>query len=82
MADEPLKVCPVCQGVLKSVLYPTGVVFKGSGFYTTDYKASGSKSSDNGSSSSADGAASSAKPEKKAETKSESKSESKSSSGD
>jgi predicted nucleic acid-binding Zn ribbon protein len=79
MSDEPLKVCPECQGVLKKVVYPTGVVFKGSGFYTTDYKGSGSKASGNGSSSSSssDGASSS-----KSETKADSKSESKSGSDD
>ncbi len=36
--DEP-KGCPKCGGSLKK-LFPTGVgfVFKGSGFYETDYK--------------------------------------------
>ena len=76
MSDDPLHVCPKCQGKLTKVLYPTGVIFKGSGFYTTDYKASG-KTSENGSSPSPD-----AKPETKPETKSEPKPESKSESGD
>jgi putative FmdB family regulatory protein len=71
MSDDPLKVCPKCQGKLTKVLYPTGVIFKGSGFYTTDYKASG-KSSENGSTSGSD-----AKPETKPETKSEPKADSK-----
>lgn len=71
VSDDPLKVCPECQGKLTKVLYPTGVIFKGSGFYSTDYKGSG-KSSANGSGSS----------EAKPETKSESKPESKSDSGD
>jgi hypothetical protein len=74
MSDEPLQVCPKCQGKLTKVLYPTGVIFKGSGFYTTDYKAAG-KTSDNGSTS--DGKPD-AKPESKPESKSESKPESKS----
>ena len=39
MSDEALKVCPNCsQSTLKKVLYPIGVAFKGSGFYSTDYK--------------------------------------------
>ncbi len=77
MSDEPLKVCPKCQGKLTKMLYPTGVIFKGSGFYTTDYKGSGKQESTNGSSPSPD-----AKPETKPETKPDSKPESKSESSD
>ncbi|TMD72884.1 MAG: zinc ribbon domain-containing protein [Chloroflexi bacterium] len=61
MSDEPLQVCPKCQGKLTKVLYPTGVIFKGSGFYTTDYKASG-ETPENGSNPSSD-----TKPEAKPE---------------
>ena len=71
VSDEPLKVCPQCQGKLTKILYPAGVIFKGSGFYTTDYKGSGKSGSANGS-----GASAAAKSEPKSETKSESKSES------
>ncbi len=85
MADEPLKVCPECEGKLTKVIYPTGVVFKGSGFYTTDYKASGKESSgkdkeSSGKESSGNGAApgTDKKPETKSESKSEPKPESKS----
>lgn len=42
LSDEPLRVCPECKGPLRKLLYPAGVIFKGSGFYTTDYKKSGS----------------------------------------
>lgn len=35
-SDEPLKVCPACQGALRKVFSPVGIVFKGSGFYRTD----------------------------------------------
>jgi predicted nucleic acid-binding Zn ribbon protein len=69
MSDDPVQVCPNCQGKVSRVLYPTGVVFKGSGYYSTDYKDSArSSASSNGSdsSSSADG---------KGESKSESKSD-------
>jgi len=76
MSDESLKICPKCQGKLTKVIYPTGVVFKGSGFYTTDYKSTSRESSGNGS-----GPNSDKKPEKP-ESKPESKSESKSDSGD
>ena len=51
MSDAPLKDCPQCQGELSKLLYPVGVQFKGSGFYTTDYKSGreGSKTLEKGS---------------------------------
>ena len=75
VADEPLKVCPNCQGKLTKILYPAGVIFKGSGFYSTDYKGSGKSASGNGSTPAAE-TKSDAKSEAKPETKSESKSDS------
>jgi putative FmdB family regulatory protein len=45
MSAEPLRVCPECSGVLRKMLYPVGVHFKGSGFYSTDYKNGGSAKS-------------------------------------
>ena len=44
MSDEPLRVCPNCMGPLRKMIYPVGIVFKGSGYYTTDYKSPGSAS--------------------------------------
>ncbi len=35
-SDDPLTVCPACQGSLRKVFTPVGIVFKGSGFYRTD----------------------------------------------
>jgi putative FmdB family regulatory protein len=35
-SDNALTECPECQGQLKKVLHPVGVVFKGSGWYVTD----------------------------------------------
>ncbi|TMD98754.1 MAG: hypothetical protein E6I72_02430 [Chloroflexi bacterium] len=81
MSDEPLRVCPKCQGKLTKVLYPTGVIFKGSGFYTTDYKASGKAESSNGSSSAPE-TKSEPKPDSKPDSKPESKPESKADPGD
>jgi putative FmdB family regulatory protein len=49
MSDAPLKTCPVCGGKLRKMLYPVGVQFKGSGFYTTDYRNGGSRSESKGS---------------------------------
>jgi putative FmdB family regulatory protein len=79
ITEEPLTACPECQGKLSKMLYPVGISFKGSGFYTTDYKGSdkGSDgSSSNGSTPSKDGSSES-KPETKSESKTETKSESK-----
>ena len=45
MSDPPLRTCPECMGPLRKLLYPVGVQFKGSGFYTTDYKGSGGSKS-------------------------------------
>lgn len=39
MRAEPLKACPVCQGDLKRLIGTGGgILFKGSGFYQTDYR--------------------------------------------
>jgi len=35
-SDDPLTVCPNCNGRLRKVFSPVGIVFKGSGFYRTD----------------------------------------------
>ena len=35
-SDDPLTVCPACQGSLRKVFSPVGIVFKGSGFYRND----------------------------------------------
>jgi putative FmdB family regulatory protein len=36
-SDDPLTVCPECQEEsLRKVYLPVGIVFKGSGFYSTD----------------------------------------------
>jgi len=39
MLDEHLKVCPECGGRIERLISGgTGLIFKGSGFYETDYK--------------------------------------------
>jgi len=40
-SDEPLTVCPECNGSLRKVFSAVGVVFKGSGFYATDNRPKG-----------------------------------------
>ena len=66
--DEALTVHEDCGGRLRKVFSPVGIVFKGSGFYRTDSRGSGSSgsssSSGNGSSSTSDSPASSGSPDK------------------
>ncbi len=41
MMDEPRKRCPKCRGKVNRLLGTgAGLIFKGSGFYTTDYRSS------------------------------------------
>ncbi|MFO7663146.1 MAG: FmdB family zinc ribbon protein [Chloroflexota bacterium] len=40
MVDDPLTECPVCTGGVRRIVSSVGVVFKGSGFYVTDNRAS------------------------------------------
>ncbi len=69
MTDELLSNCPKCDGSVRRLIGGgTGLIFKGSGFYITDYKNSrGSADSQ---------AKSSSTPKAKTETKSEKKKES------
>lgn len=40
--DAPKKTCPKCRGKIKRLLGTgAGLIFKGSGFYTTDYRKPG-----------------------------------------
>ncbi|MDA8218768.1 MAG: hypothetical protein M0Z94_14265 [Dehalococcoidales bacterium] len=34
--EDPVKDCPDCGGAVRRVLFPVGIIFKGSGFYVTD----------------------------------------------
>jgi putative FmdB family regulatory protein len=36
--DAPVRVCPECGNEVHRLIGPVGVVFKGSGFYSTDHK--------------------------------------------
>jgi len=58
--DDALTVHDDCGGRLRKVFSPVGIVFKGSGFYRTDSRGTGSP----GSSSTADSPASSGSPAK------------------
>lgn len=53
MSDKPVQRCPKCRHkVRKLVGAGAGIIFKGSGFYETDYKRAGSKPSSESNSSS------------------------------
>jgi putative FmdB family regulatory protein len=46
MSDEPLKSCPQCGKEVRRLIHGgAGIIFKGSGFYVTDKKGSGSSAS-------------------------------------
>jgi putative FmdB family regulatory protein len=38
MSEDPLTSCSTCDAPVQRVFHPVAVHFKGSGFYTTDYK--------------------------------------------
>jgi putative FmdB family regulatory protein len=74
MTDESGAACPNCGGEGRRVIFPAGIVFKGTGFYKTDSRKSGSGSESSApakssatktktsSSSASDGASTPAKP--------------------
>ncbi len=40
ISEAPLTACGVCGGKLRKVFHPAGILFKGSGFYSTDNRSS------------------------------------------
>ena len=44
-SDDALTTCPECEGRLRKLFNAVGVVFKGSGFYETDYRSKAYKKS-------------------------------------
>ena len=76
VSEPPLTVCPSCgKATFQKLLSAAGFQLKGSGWYATDFRNSGTKPAKAGDSK--PGAAADSKPEAKAEAKSEAKSESK-----
>ncbi len=43
LAEDPLTTCVECGAPVRKVMQPVSIAFKGSGFYSTDYKGSGSQ---------------------------------------
>ncbi len=76
-SDPPLTECPKCSGQIRRVIFPAGVIFKGSGWYITDSRKSsasetGDKADKADKADKGDGAASAeSKPAEKAATSSE-----------
>lgn len=52
--DPPLEICELCGGKLRKLYSPVGIVFKGSGFYSTDARKGTSTSTSSASSGSED----------------------------
>jgi len=48
MSDDPIQVCPECDGQVRRVFHSVGVIFKGSGFYVTDNRRTSAGSSRTG----------------------------------
>ena len=57
MSDDPLDTCPECEGSVRQVIHPVGVVFKGSGWYINDSRSKSSTDGSGDSSSSGDASA-------------------------
>jgi putative FmdB family regulatory protein len=38
LSEDPLSSCVECGALVRKVLHPVNIAFKGSGFYSTDYK--------------------------------------------
>jgi putative FmdB family regulatory protein len=52
--DDPLQTCQRCQGQLRKVFSAAGIIFKGSGYYVTDTRASARKGAKGAKSASSD----------------------------
>jgi putative FmdB family regulatory protein len=74
MRDEPLKVCPKCKktGLKRLVGGGAGLIFKGSGFYITDYKNKSGAKKEGGESKSSESKAAAASSSSATSTKSSS----------
>jgi putative FmdB family regulatory protein len=70
--EAPITVCPECEGEVHRLIQPAGIVFKGSGFYSTDNRSSRSSASSSSKKSDSSSSETSSKAESKTETKTES----------
>jgi putative FmdB family regulatory protein len=56
-SDPPVTECPECGGAVRRVLFPAGIVFKGSGWYITDSRSTPSSETSASSPTSSNGTA-------------------------
>lgn len=77
MKDEPLKLCPKCntEGLKRMIGMGAGLIFKGSGFYLTDYKNAKPGNASSPSASSKQNTDTDSKSDNKSEKKTDTKSE-------
>ena len=69
--DAPLKICPECRKkTLRKVITASKVIFKGSGFYSTDHKSATGDNSSSGDKSASESKSRESKSEKTKESKS------------
>lgn len=45
---DPISICPLCQSPARRLFRPAPIIFKGSGFYVTDYNGKSPGVSENG----------------------------------
>jgi putative FmdB family regulatory protein len=43
ITDDPIDVCPTCGEHVRRIIFPVGLVFKGSGFYINDTRSTSSR---------------------------------------
>ena len=43
ITDDPIEVCPTCGEHVRRIIFPVGLVFKGSGFYINDTRSGSSR---------------------------------------
>ncbi|MDH7482017.1 MAG: zinc ribbon domain-containing protein [Armatimonadota bacterium] len=46
ITDEPITECEKCNGEVRKLFFPVGIVFKGTGFHVTDYRKPDKKDGD------------------------------------
>ena len=66
--DDPIKVCPECGGATRRLLQAPPIIFKGSGWYATDYASPERKKAIEGEKKGADGSPGTSRNEGKAKT--------------
>jgi putative FmdB family regulatory protein len=72
-SDDPITICPECEGEVHRLISPVGVIFKGKGFYVTDNKSQGRVATSTSPTDKESKPKETAKTEPKAESKAESK---------